>query len=204
MERGAFQMGFWLRIGQRCDVSLALVIGSAACVYEDLAGVYSLLDGVRPAYILSVNDFACQWAGYEAWDSSLDAFVTFHAEKLAGWRNKRIELGLPEPGVWITAPRRPLPDFPVETVPNWGGSSAFLAVSAAINHFGADKIIVAGVPLCYKTSHFDKPKPFTAAGTYRRGWLTQKKLLDGRLKSMSGWTAEQYGMPSREWINGHN
>lgn len=182
-------------------MSLALVIGSAQCVWDDLGRVYELLNGQRPEWVLSVNDFACQWDGFKNWDNSLDAFVTFHAEKLEMWREKRLGAGLPEPGLWVTAPRRPLPDFPVLTVPNWGGSSAFLAVSCAVNHLRARKIIAAGCPLDYNMSHFDRDKPFSAAGSYRRGWQTHHADLRHRLRSMSGWTRDQYGEPDKGWVS---
>lgn len=182
-------------------MGLALVIASASCVWDDLQSAYDLLDGARPDVIISVNDFGAQWRGFEDWDASLDAFCTLHAEKLPMWRERRLSLGLPEPGVWCTAPKRPLPDFPVTVIPNWGGSSAFLGVSCAINLFHTGKVIVCGAPLDYRQPHFDRKRNFTEAGSYRKAWVEKHDELRDNVRSLSGWTAELYGKPDKEWID---
>jgi hypothetical protein len=69
------------------------------------------------------------------------------------------------------------------------GSSALFGTRAAI-HLGYDKIILCGCPL--RDEYVQ----------YQEGWVEYGKhsSLD-KVRSMSGWTADFLGMPTREWLN---
>jgi len=73
------------------------------------------------------------------------------------------------------------------------GSSALLGALTAIR-LGYDRIVLAGCPMTGKNA---KGRNY---GDYRRGWETSLEELGGRVRSMSGWTAELLGRPTDEWI----
>jgi hypothetical protein len=77
------------------------------------------------------------------------------------------------------------------------GSSAMLGVQAGLQK-GYERIILCGCPLSGGNDKGDKYESF------RPGWEDQKnrKMVMGKVKSMSGWTAEFLGMPTEEWLNG--
>jgi hypothetical protein len=77
------------------------------------------------------------------------------------------------------------------------GSSAMLGVQAGLQK-GYERIILCGCPLSGGNDKGDKYESF------RPGWEDQKnrKMVMGKVKSMSGWTAEFLGMPTEAWLNG--
>jgi hypothetical protein len=74
------------------------------------------------------------------------------------------------------------------------GSSALLGVFASLE-FGYDKIVLCGCPLEGANA---KKHPYSV---FRKGWQVHKNEVIGKVKSMSGWTAEFLGKPTREWLN---
>ena len=58
----------------------------------------------------------------------------------------------------------------------------------------------AGVPLTREAEHYDKPGLWRDAGNYRKGWVEHATTMNGRVRSMSGWTAELLGQPDAAWL----
>lgn len=75
------------------------------------------------------------------------------------------------------------------------GSSALLAALAALR-LGYDRIILCGCPLTGKN---DKGSDYES---FRIGWQNKQKYLDDRVRSLSGWTRELLGAPTKEWLEG--
>jgi len=73
------------------------------------------------------------------------------------------------------------------------GSSSLLAAFAAV-HLKYDKAILCGCPLEGVNAKRYSYKAF------RKGWTTYAPLLKGSVRSMSGWTKEFLGEPTREWL----
>ena len=82
-------------------------------------------------------------------------------------------------------------------VPAWwtpSGSSALLAVQAAITLLGYRRVVLAGCPLTGKNAQGGDYENF------HRGWEPRRKDLIPRVRSMSGWTAEFLGKPTEDWL----
>ena len=75
------------------------------------------------------------------------------------------------------------------------GSSALLGVKVALK-VGYDKIILCGCPLIGISGTNYNYKDFQS------GWIAAKDLVMGKVKSMSGWTKDYLGYPTKEWANG--
>jgi hypothetical protein len=73
------------------------------------------------------------------------------------------------------------------------GSSSLLGALAAIR-MGYRRIILCGCPLDGKNATGGSYE------TFREGWKAFAGELAGRVRSMSGWTAELLGMPTEEWL----
>ncbi|AZV00267.1 hypothetical protein GCM10017635_09520 [Paracoccus kondratievae] len=169
--------------------TIALCIGGASCVHQDIADA---LDLFTPDFVVACNDAMTVWPG------SLDAVVTLHPEKLPGWRTERLARGYPDaarylahgdalPG-WID-----LVEFRFPGQSNSGSSGLFTAKAALID-LGADIAVLAGIPLT-RTPHFFDADQWQAAGGYREVWAALRPEYRARIRSMSGWTAEHFGRP---------
>jgi hypothetical protein len=73
------------------------------------------------------------------------------------------------------------------------GSSSIVGALAAIQ-LGYDKIILCGCPLIGKAFEGN------AYEAFHNGWIYHKDKVFGKVKSMSGWTRELLGAPTKEWM----
>jgi len=87
--------------------------------------------------------------------------------------------------------------------PNGGGSSGLFAVLGALE-LGYDQLILCGVTMDGKKKHdptagqlIDATCPYDS---YRPGWYKVQAQIKDKVRSMSGWTAELLGKPTREWL----
>jgi len=118
---------------------------------------------------------------------------------MAAWWDQRLRAGLPPPGqVWFH--RAAYKEFllPHQFTEEWGGSSGLLATKVALE-LGCDRIVLCGVPM-ESTPHFHIPLPLKGAGRYRRAWVERVGQLTGKVRSMSGWTAQFLGEPDEVWL----
>jgi hypothetical protein len=77
------------------------------------------------------------------------------------------------------------------------GSSALLGVLAGIR-MGYEKIIVCGCPLIGSN---DKAYDYAK---FQPGWTAKLNEIKGVTRSMSGWTRELLGAPTKEWLEAHS
>jgi hypothetical protein len=148
---------------------------------------------------------ACNDAGTD-WKGELDALVTLHPNKMHIWRSKREARGYPPAKVYIAhqegagvdriEPYR-WPEM------NTSGSSGLYAVKIAME-LGFDRIVLCGVSLTTDGHYFDsKAWKHRLVESYRAAWLSVMHVhLIGKVKSFSGWTAEQLGTPDARWLAG--
>lgn len=179
-------------------MTIALCIGSAETVWSEIDHALSLC---KPDVLVSVNRMARDWP------YSLDAWVSYHPELLQRWYFERKRNGLPDhkanfiPG----HARQFIPNNigPVHKIAPVGGSSGLGAVEVAISYFGATKVILAGIGLDHQAGHFNQAEvkgPWKDGLGYRKAWLRYPLEKRKLIRSCGGWTREQLGEPTKEWI----
>lgn len=82
----------------------------------------------------------------------------------------------------------------VEEYKEPSGSSSLLGVLAAIK-LGYKKIILCGCPLMGSNKSGTTPYSY-----FQKGWVVKLSEIKPYTKSMSGWTREILGYPTKEWI----
>jgi hypothetical protein len=166
---------------------VALVIGSAGCVWDDAAAALELgeFQGV-----VGCNLAAIYWPG------QMDAWVTLHFEKFNLWAERRRRARLPPHRSEIGL-KQTLPHFAGQTSV---GSSGLYALKVALIDLGYERAVLCGVPMSHEAAHFDDPKPWKSAHVYRKGWLEALPEIKDRARSMGGWSAELLGRPGADWI----
>lgn len=171
---------------------VAFVLGGAIGVWEEIERAREIV-GDPDIYV------ATNHAGRDA-PFYIDHWCSVHGDLLVKWFNTRTERGLKTGQLWTARGnwRHSKHDF--KRVPYKGGSSGLLAVDVAI-HNGATDIILCGVPLTHKASHYDDKvrKPWKEAGRYRDQWSKRKDELSNYVRSMSGWTKDFFGHPSDKY-----
>lgn len=160
-----------------------LVVGSASCVWSDLAPLR------ERGPIVAVNQMIadCPWP--------ITAGATLHENMAAGWA--RSALGAPiychngADGVTHVRPWRS----------GWQGTSALYAVEIALA-LGAGRIVLAGCPMD-DGPHYYGPPGESPLGPwlelYRQGWMAALPEIKGRVTSLSGWTRDLLGSPDGVW-----
>lgn len=175
---------------------LAVVLGGAECVWDDLEALEEMIGGPWYGTVIAVNEAGVHWPQY------LHHWVTYHPEHFERWEAERVRLGGP-PG-YIRWARRE--EERVDRIaPPWeGGSSGRLAVAVASVLEPVDRVVLCGVPLT-ETPHFhdrDNGEPWQYADIHCRRWKAQVDKIEGWVKSMSGRTRDLLGAPTMEWIDG--
>lgn len=170
----------------------ALVIGGGQRVFQDIKTAFDLF---TPDLVLAVNDVATKYPG------RIDHFCSMHPEKFGMWTDARMNAGLEPAGKLWTAFHKSGPEY-IKRVVYPGGGSAGLAVAVAINQ-GAEKVVLAGVPLTSEPHFFDQqPWALREVNAYRKHWASSKRHWKDIVRSVSGgWTEQQYGHPTRDWLD---
>jgi hypothetical protein len=174
---------------------LALVLGGAACVWDDVRAAKALAEeaGVSFSIVVAVNDIGIEEPDITHW-------VTLHPEKFGAWQAARAARGYPETYIAVAvdyAPRR-APGRVDRRSKDWGGSSGLYADKVALED-GASKVVLAGVPMT-PTPHFFNNTPWKNFVSYQHAWRHWKNSYARQTRSMSGWTRELLGPPTVEWL----
>lgn len=173
----------------------ALVFGRGGYVWEEIAAAMELCTFDQ---VIAVNRAGCDYRG------KLDHWVSFHADLFPLWIAQRskngYDLGM---DFWTNAhgrKRSPLEDtLGVRHVDCMGGSSGKVAVEVAL-HIGCTKVILAGIPMEPAHGHYDESGAWDEALIHRRAWEKDYERLAPFVRSMSGWTKDKFGVPTREWL----
>lgn len=169
----------------------ALVLGSGNTLADDKAKALELF---TPDLVI-----ACNHAGRDE-PGRVDHWVTMHPDLMPHWLSQRRAAGRPEPGQLWHARHRP-PKLESTQIESWGGSSGLLCVAVAFE-VGAERVVLAGVPMCKNNRHYDNHEQWWEARQYWPAWEKNVGRMQGRVRSFSGWTAKLLGLPTREWLDG--
>jgi hypothetical protein len=189
-------------------LTTALVIGGAACVWED---VYAARH-IRRDAVIACNEIGIEWPG------EIDAWVSLHARSFdtgPNWIKGRADNGHPPARRYFghhgafKGSRRDysrIPSFATATDYSFAneksGSSGLFAAKVALVDLGFDRVVLAGVPMT-PTKHFDGRDRWTrpnaggktSAHGFRNSWLAVPQEYRDRMRSMSGWTRVLLGAP---------
>lgn len=181
----------------------ALILGGARTVWYDVLCLEELIGRRWPGIVVATNDAAVYWP------RRLDHLATAHPEKVPGWIQEREELHGIAKEYTTWGRRNPeLIDALIE--PPWGGgSSAWFALWVARLAAEARVVVLCGCPLD-ESPHFHD-RAFAAGRAFRpdgfRGaWerFAQEHGPDDWVRSMSGWTRQLLGAPTRPWLEGRH
>lgn len=172
----------------------ALILGGANCLIEDKLAALELFE---PDMIIGCNHAARDELG------RVDHWATMHPELFPLWIRQRTAAGRPlEAQLWHARHARLPAGIESTPIDSWGGSSGMLCVRLAI-HLRCEKIVLAGVPMRKTFSHYDCKLPWFEARQYWSAWERRKAEMADRVRSLSGWTADLLGRPTREWLDGN-
>lgn len=169
-----------------------IAIGGADCAWEDFDKALELCPN---ADVGACNDAGADFRGH------LSIWATLHAERFWEWQRRRALKGLNED--YIAVSNKGHANTRVDRIQNefWSGTSGLYLCQVALS-MGYDKVIACGMPLDSRPHYFDSSE-WEPHIRYRRGWkeaLGQREV-QGRIKSMSGWTRELCGDPTKEWLS---
>lgn len=170
----------------------ALILGDAAGVHVEAAEAQCLFS---PDVVIAVNNIGITWPHVDHW-------VTLHIDDCPNWCGlaeavrRRALAGLNTPTTWAHKPARGV-DRHTE---DWTGGSGLLAVKIAIFELGIERVVLGGMPMSDAVPHFYTSEPWRQAPRYHRGWIAHHKEIAPFVRSMSGWTREQFGPPDKQWL----
>lgn len=173
----------------------ALVLGGAKCLYDDIKKAIDLLG--PPPLVVGVKDI---WMEYP----QMEHIVSYHADRLPGELAKRRKLGYPDPVCAWTYPSVRTPHFPIpiKRLDVKGGSSGLLGALVGVEVAG--RAVLAGIPLDASMVHYHnrrRGRPWKEADNFKPQWRDNMYRLQDRVKSVSGWTMELLGAPTKEWLD---
>lgn len=172
---------------------IAIVIGGANnvvrewCDALDLCAMYS-----QPTVNFVCNSMIGDFPAH------IDNAVTLHPENLVDWFAVRDHAGRDRPDiVWSHRPHNGVTNFTKDP----HGSVGLFAVKVARQH-GYNKIILAGVPMTVEDEHYKRHERWNACTAFQKYWPANRGLfnLSECVRSMSGWTRDQYGFPDAAWL----
>lgn len=182
-------------------VKTCLVLGGASCVWDDLeqAKEFGPFDAT-----IAINDMLAHYSG------QIDFAVSLHPEKYAEWMAGRDAKGYQRPKVFVAHSNNTEQGrqkaFPLDIVMDYrwpgmsaSGSSGLFAVKVAVEQ-GFDRIILCGVPMDGKQSHFFDKTPWSEVHSFTEAWSIAHEFIRNVTRSMSGNTKEWLGYPSKDWL----
>lgn len=150
------------------------VVGTAAAVWDDL-------DRWRPAGpVMIINRMIADYPG------AASAGAALHEWSVAAWA--------PKVPVWSPRGAPGVTDLEPMT-PAWHGTSSLYAVEVVLRRYRAGRVVLAGCPLDDGPHYYKRGALAPNLEFYRAGWLVALPELGGRVRSLSGWTAELLGSP---------
>ena len=170
----------------------ALILSIAPCLEEDLINLFEMQNQ---------NQFDFFAVGLNCSDRVLFPIkhaVSYHPNEFEDFRKRRelIKGNLD----YITHSHIPPCDrmWPLVDKSPFSGSSSFLATQVAVG-LGYRKIVLCGCPLQGGDLHSPKKNKYEV---FQKGWAKHAVKVFGvnKVRSMSGWTKEFLGEPTKEWF----
>lgn len=172
---------------------IAVILGGSRSVWDDARAALSLI-GDRPCMIVATNEAGARYPG------ALDAWASLHPDFFANALPRRLNAELNKPLIYAPAKHPDTPCIKVAGGP-LDGSSALYAAHVAMEQLKAGKVILCGSPLDSDAGHIAIAGPWCDHERYRAGFTAALTEIKGRVRSMSGWTADTLGRPDLDWIN---
>jgi hypothetical protein len=169
-----------------------LILGIASCLEEDLLSLSRMILLDDADKIAIGLDCATRT------QFNIQHVATYHSHELEAFRSRRRAAGLNLD--YVSHSHKEPADrlWPLVAPSPFSGSSSLLGSQVAVG-LGYNKIILCGCPLqgpnytSGKKERYDK---------FQNGWIKfAPTLLQGKVRSMNGWTAEFLGHPNEEWLN---
>lgn len=175
-----------------------LVLGGAMSVMDDARSAFGLFE---PDQIYAANHVGIIWPG------RLDVWVSMHPLEFKAWQQEREKAGRNtdyDAVTYLHAKGKGdarINHYHPHVWPEQrnSGSSGLLAVKFALDR-GATHVVLAGMPIDVEGSHIVRGGGWHSAKSYQQTWLGIMPRIQGRVKSMSGWTASILGQPTKEWL----
>lgn len=185
---------------------IAIVVGGSQDVWTEYAKAKELCASL-PLTVFAVNDMIARLP------DPIDHAVTMHPAKLVNWLIERTVAGFPKPPrIWCQPPMRPVGRLNPRGGPPqqfagvtdqsdiWGGMNSGIFAMKIARKLGFERIILCGVPLTMDAGHFVRKKPWKWAPITVRHTAPHVPEFKGFVRSMSGWTLQQFGFPDRAWL----
>lgn len=181
-------------------MTTAIIFGRAKGVWDEMVAARKL---ARYDLVIGVGHTVCDYPGV------VDHWVSFHTELLiAHWVKRRAQHGfppVPDTNYWTSLYRgrsRVAPETAarIRQVQVNGGSSGLIAAFVALE-LGCTHAVLCGIPLLADAGQYDTGAEWAEAKHHQDAWRNYLPQLQDRVKSMSGWTAELLGEPTREWLS---
>lgn len=175
-------------------MTTAIVLGTAASVFDDLNAALALF---TPDIVIAVNDVGVDYEGH------IDHWASCHIDLFPWWIQEREAKGYePVDQLWtneskirhLSAAQRAMNFL---GAPYSETSSGGLGLSVAQVQ-QCSHIVLCGLPL-ENGPHYKGEHDFTFEGHYQARWLAVKDSM-ANVRSMSGWTREQLGAPTKSWL----
>lgn len=172
-----------------------LVLGSANCLWDDVNAALDL--GKFDAVI------AAKQAGI-VWPGELYAWISLHPDWMPGYIKERAEKGYP-PAREVVA-NKLMRGIDREFDYLWPGcnrstASGGTAVKYALEE-GFERVVMCGIPMSREHGRIDGRETWDSATTYQIPFRVAMQHMGDKVRSMSGWTREQLGPPTVEWLQG--
>jgi hypothetical protein len=169
-----------------------VIIGSSSSVMKEYEAVSKMLED---------KVYKLMAIGYDAVNKTydrIDYVATYHPEDLKRTYERRKEFkgNIDYKVISHKAYKNESPDILIsfDAIKEISGSSALLGVYAG-QKLGFNKIILCGCPLEGKNGSGITYTQF------QKGWVFSKQLNTNLVRSMSGWTADFLGKPTKTWLN---
>jgi len=174
----------------------------------------ALIVGCAPCWEDDLNQFKTICSEFDVFAIGLDCpykeeikyFVTYHIEDIEAYKRKKTGdykiISHTNDFIKYSRERRKKPKWANTNVdivyPHQApsGSSSLLGTKAALFKLGYNKVVLIGCPMDTGSIE-NKAKSYSV---FRKGWLYFKSDLVGKVKSMSGWTKELLGEPTKGWV----
>ncbi len=162
------------------------IIGGGSDVLADYAAARKLS---HQHDVLAVNDMIAEFP------FRIKHAASVHPNRLPGWLNQRGYRKYNTPtSVWSNIRGNGVSNIVSD---DWRGSSGLYAVRVALE-MGYSKIILCGVPMQAEAGHYLRKKPWLQCEWFVDRW--PRYCPRDNVRSMSGYTRELLGAPSREWL----
>lgn len=174
--------------------TIAVVVGGAENVWSEIEQARALCAAAKKGITFFITNSMIQ----EFPEGGIG--VTLHPDDLAKtWLPARQAKGFPAlPQVWCNREQRN--GYVTNVVRDWGGSVGLFAAKVAIQSLNFKKVLFCGVPMTVTDKHFLRHQPWNACSSFRTCWAPHWPEIKPYARSFSGWTLENLGQPTAEFL----